>query len=123
MLPCLDILNDFLFFAYKEKSPLAISFALNVKTLPMHLKTSWIISPAVFLSRQTLVIWTSEQAYASLVHKHSAFSCFPLTLFPEQAILFHINNANYSISYLLHELIASLVMYENCIRILISIFF
>lgn len=67
------------------------------------------MSLAVFFSRQTLVIWTSEQAYALLVHKHSTFSCFPLTVFPEQAILFHLNHVNSSISYLLHKLIASLV--------------
>lgn len=67
------------------------------------------MSPAVLLSRQMLLMWTSEEAYTLLVHKHSTFSCFPLNVCPEQAILFCINHVNYSFSYLLHELIASLV--------------
>lgn len=37
---CLDILHDLLSFGYKGKTPLAISFTLNIKTLPMHLKNS-----------------------------------------------------------------------------------
>lgn len=73
----------------------------------MHLKTYWIMSPAVFLFRQMLVIWTSQEAYALLVHKHSIFSSLPLTVFPEQAILIHINHVNYSNSNLLQELTAS----------------
>lgn len=64
---------------------------------------------ALFLSRQMLVIWTSEQACTSLVQKHSTFPSFSFTVFPKQAVPFHRNNVNYSISYLLHKLITNLV--------------
>lgn len=84
---------------FTKKSPLAVSFTLNVKTFPMPLKTCWIMALALFLSRQMLVIRISEQAYPSPVQKHSTCPSFCFTVFPEQAIPFHRNNVNYAISH------------------------
>lgn len=84
---------------FTKKSPLAVSFTLNVKTFPMPLKTCWVMALALFLSRQMLVIRISEQAYTSSVRKHSTCPSFCFTVFPEQAIPFHRNNVNYAISH------------------------
>lgn len=58
----------FLFFVSPEKSPLDIS--LKYQILSMHLKTCWIMSLALFLSRQLLVTWISAKSLCAGTPTH-----------------------------------------------------